>query len=68
MSRKPLAARTAGPVGRDDVLAELRRVVDEAVAGRGHLLLLLAPHPGDLAALACTRRTPVTGSSSALDR
>ena len=40
MSRKPLAARTAGPVGRDDVLAELRRVVDEAVAGRGHLLLL----------------------------
>jgi energy-coupling factor transporter ATP-binding protein EcfA2 len=40
VSRKPLAARTAGPVGRDDVLAELRRVVDEAVAGRGHLLLL----------------------------
>ena len=40
MSRKPLAARTAGPVGRDDVLAELRRVVDEAVAGRGNLLLL----------------------------
>jgi len=33
-------AREAGPVGRDDVLAELRRVVDEAVAGRGHLLLL----------------------------
>ena len=33
-------ARKAGPVGRDDVLAELRRVVDEAVAGRGHLLLL----------------------------
>ena len=32
--------RKAGPVGRDDVLAELRRVVDEAVAGRGHLLLL----------------------------
>ena len=32
-------ARKAGPVGRDDVLAELRRVVDEAVAGRGHLLL-----------------------------
>ena len=31
MSRKPLAARTAAPVGRDDVLAELRRVVDEAV-------------------------------------
>ncbi|HEX3190505.1 MAG TPA: AAA family ATPase [Streptosporangiaceae bacterium] len=40
MTRKPPAARTAGPVGRDDVLAELRRVVDEAVAGRGHLLLL----------------------------
>jgi AAA ATPase domain len=40
VSRKPLAARTAAPVGRDDVLAELRRVVDEAVAGRGHLLLL----------------------------
>jgi hypothetical protein len=39
VSRKPLA-RTAGPVGRDDVLAELRRVADEAVAGRGHLLLL----------------------------
>src|SRR5439155_17598071 len=35
--RKP---PTAGPVGRDDVLAELRLVVDEAVAGRGHLLLL----------------------------
>ena len=33
-------ARKAGPVGRDDVLAELRRVVDEAVAGRGRLLLL----------------------------
>jgi hypothetical protein len=40
VSRKPQAARTAGPVGRDDVLAELRRVVDEAVGGRGHLLLL----------------------------
>jgi len=40
MPRKPLATRTAGPVGRDDVLAELRRVVDEAAAGRGHLLLL----------------------------
>ena len=40
MSRKPPTARTAGPVGRDDVLAELRRVVDEAVAGRGRLLLL----------------------------
>ena len=33
MSRKP-PARTAGPVGRAGVLAGLRRVVDEAVAGR----------------------------------
>ena len=32
MPRKPLATRTAGPVGRDDVLAELRRVVDERSA------------------------------------
>jgi len=40
VSRKPSATRKTGPVGRDDVLAELRRVVDEAVAGRGHLLLL----------------------------
>ena len=40
MSRKPPPARTAGPVGRDDVLAELRRVVDEAAAGRGRLLLV----------------------------
>ncbi len=40
MSRKPPATWKAGPVGRDDVLAGLRRVVDEAVAGRGHLLLL----------------------------
>jgi hypothetical protein len=40
VSRKPLPPLTAGPVGRDDVLAELRRVVDEAAAGRGHLLLL----------------------------
>jgi predicted ATPase len=38
--RKPPAPRTAGPVGRDGILAELRRVVDEAAAGRGHLLLL----------------------------
>jgi AAA ATPase domain len=37
---KPPAMRKTGPVGRRDVLAELRRVVDEAVAGRGHLLLL----------------------------
>jgi predicted ATPase len=40
VSRKPAVTRTAGPVGRDDVLAELRRIVDEAAAGRGHLLLL----------------------------
>ena len=40
MSRKPSPSRKAGPVGRDDVLTELRHVVDEAVAGRGHLLLL----------------------------
>ena len=40
MPRKPPTTRKAGPVGRDDVLAELRRVVDEAVAGHGHLLLL----------------------------
>jgi len=33
-------ARKAGPVGRDEILAELRHAVDEAVAGRGHLLLL----------------------------
>jgi AAA ATPase domain len=36
---RPSGERT-GPVGRDDVLAELRHVVDEAVAGRGLLLLL----------------------------
>ena len=40
MPRKPPAPRTAGPVGRDGILAELRRVVDEAAAGHGHLLLL----------------------------
>ncbi len=40
MPRKPPVTQKAGPVGRDDVLAELRRVVDEADAGRGHLLLL----------------------------
>jgi hypothetical protein len=34
-----MVARKAGLVGRDDVLGELRRVVDETVAGRGHLLL-----------------------------
>jgi len=34
------AARGAGPVGRDDVLAQLRGVVDGAVTGPGRLLLL----------------------------
>ena len=29
-----------GPVGGDDVLGQLSRVVDRALAGRGHLLLL----------------------------
>jgi hypothetical protein len=29
-----------GPAGRDDVLDQLRRTVDQALAGRGHLLLL----------------------------
>jgi hypothetical protein len=40
VSRKPPPTRKAGPVGRGDVLTELRHVVDEAVAGHGHLLLL----------------------------
>jgi tetratricopeptide (TPR) repeat protein len=40
VSRKPPPSRSAGPVGRDDVLAELRHLVDEAVAGRGYLTLL----------------------------
>jgi len=40
VSRKLPPSRRAGPVGRDDVLAELRHLVDEAVAGRGHLTLL----------------------------
>jgi len=40
VSRKPPPPRRAGPFGRDDVLAELRHLVDEAVAGRGHLMLL----------------------------
>ena len=59
MPRKPPATRKAGPVGRDDVLAELRRVVDEAVAGRGHLLLL--------AGASCTMSSAVAraGTSSA---
>ena len=29
-----------GPVGRDDILGQLSRVVDQVIAGRGHLLLL----------------------------
>ena len=33
-------ARKAGPVGRADVLDGLRRVVDQAVAGRGQIMLL----------------------------
>jgi AAA ATPase domain len=37
---RPARIGAAGPVGRGDVLTELRRVVDEAVAGRGRLLLL----------------------------
>jgi AAA ATPase domain len=35
-----VATRKAGPVGRADVLGELRRVVDQAVAGRGQIVLL----------------------------
>jgi len=40
VSRKPAAMRKAGPVGRADVLDGLRRVVDQAVAGRGQIMLL----------------------------
>jgi hypothetical protein len=40
VSRKPAATRKAGPVGRAEVLTELRRAVDQAVAGRGQILLL----------------------------
>jgi AAA ATPase domain len=40
VSPKPAAMRTAGPVGRADVLDGLRRVVDQAVAGRGQIMLL----------------------------
>ena len=35
-----MATRKAGPVGRADVLDGLRRVVDQAVAGRGQIMLL----------------------------
>lgn len=35
-----MAAAAAGPVGRDDVVAQLRRSVDDAAAGRGQVLLL----------------------------
>src|SRR5215467_85985 len=38
--RPPAAAGAAAPVGRDDVLARLRRAVDGAVAGRGLTVLL----------------------------
>jgi AAA ATPase domain len=38
--RKPAATRKAGPVGRSDVLTELRRAVDQVAAGRGQILLL----------------------------
>ena len=34
------AAAGAGPIGRDDVVAQLQRSVDDAVAGRGQVLLL----------------------------
>jgi len=34
------AAAGAGPIGRDDVVAELQCSVDDAVAGRGQVLLL----------------------------
>jgi hypothetical protein len=37
--RRPRGGGT-GPVSRDDVLGQLSRVVDQAIAGRGHLLLL----------------------------
>lgn len=37
--RRPRGGGT-GPVGREDVLGQLSRVVDQAIAGRGHLLLL----------------------------
>jgi len=40
VSPKPAALRTAGPVGRADVLDGLRRIVDQAVAGRGQIMLL----------------------------
>jgi hypothetical protein len=36
----PGQASPRGPAGRDDELGQLRRVVDEAIAGRGQLLLL----------------------------
>ena len=39
-TRKAAPGGAAGPVGRDDVLARLRGVVDEAVTGHGQLMLL----------------------------
>src|SRR6266566_1809635 len=38
--RPPVAGGDAAPVGRDDLLGRLRRAVDEAVAGRGLIVLL----------------------------
>ena len=38
--RPPAAGGDAAPVGRDDLLGRLRRAVDEAVAGRGLIVLL----------------------------
>jgi len=46
----PRQAAAAGLVGRDDVLALLRRAVEDAGGGRGRLVLLTAghaPEPGD---------------------
>jgi hypothetical protein len=42
-----VATRKAGPVGRADVLDGLRRVVDQAVAGRGQIMLLVAQAAGE---------------------
>lgn len=39
-TRKAARGSGVGPVGRDDVLARLRAVVEEAVTGHGQLLLL----------------------------
>jgi AAA ATPase-like protein len=34
------AARTTGPLGRDDVVAGLSRAIDDAIAGTGRVVLL----------------------------